>query len=142
MFQVILYSKNWICEISARCNYQIFHRPHRNIRTYCPFRKHKMLGGLPGIHRIERHLEVFIFFFFKSTFPLSFTSHGFVFRTFGHPHAARSWYLISWKIHDIFLMESIVDRSYLRFGNVTGCQLQLLQNLKWWSYICRSFFFS
>ena len=65
--------------------------------THCPFRKHKMLGELPGIHRIERHLEVFIFFFFKSTFPLSFTSHGFVFRTFGHPHTAKSWYLISWK---------------------------------------------
>ena len=109
--------------------------------TYCPFRKHKMLGGLPGIHRIERHLEVFIFFFFKSTFPLSFTSHGFVFRTFGHPHAARSWYLVSWTSAGyLFLMESIVDRSYLRFENVTGCQLQLLQNLKWWSYVGHFFF--
>ena len=39
-----------------------------------------------------------------------------------------------------FILESIVDRSYLRFENVSGCQLQLLQNLKWWSYVDHFFF--
>ena len=89
-----------------------------------------MLCGLPGIHRIERHREVFIFFFFKSTFPLSFTSHGFVFRTFVTSKLQGHDIWLVEKVHDVFLMESIVDRLYLRFGNVTGCQLQLLQNLK------------
>ena len=119
-------------------NFQYFIN-HKNICIYYPFRKHKMLGYLAyiGLNGILKSLfssssnPHFLFLFLHMALCLELL----VTPTLLTPDI----WLVE-KVHDIFSMESIVDRSSLRFENVTGRQLQILQNLKWWSYVDHFFF--